>query len=299
VVSGGLFLSSVRDSMLTYRSRIEGVNVWNSLVFVLNGLIFLLIGLQLPTIAGQLGDISLGSAIWYGLFISIVLIVTRLVSTLGTSVFTTFMSRIITVADPNPGWRNPFIVGWAGMRGVVSLAAALSVPVLINEGQPFPYRNLILFITFIVILVTLVFQGLTLPWVIRKVKPEDKYSSISEHDQEMIIQKKIAHASLEFLGEKYGKERARNEHLDNLFGRLVIELRFLNQELEEINDKQEDSLKSFQAVYLEMLEEQRRLLNEMNRLPEFDEDLIRKYLLLIDLEESKIRQKQLPELGSE
>ena len=193
--------------MLTYRSRIEGVNVWTNLVFVLNGLIFLLIGLQLPSITRQLGDISLGRAIWYGLVISFVLIITRLLCTFGASLFTRFMSHFITVADPNPGWRGPLIFGWAGMRGVVSLAAALSVPLLIQEGQPFPYRNLILFITFIVILVTLVLQGLTLPWLIRKVKPEDKYTAIPEHKQEIIIQKKIAQASLQFLEEKYGEDR--------------------------------------------------------------------------------------------
>src|SRR5678816_2624212 len=156
VVSGGLFLSSRRHSMLNFRSRIEGVNVWTNLVFVLNGLIFLLIGLQLPSITRQLGDTSLGKAIWYGLVISFVLVLTRLLCTLGASPFTTFMSRLITVADPNPGWKNPLILGWAGMRGVVSLAAALSIPLVMDSGPPFPQRHLILFITFVVILLTLV-----------------------------------------------------------------------------------------------------------------------------------------------
>jgi CPA1 family monovalent cation:H+ antiporter len=298
VVSGGLFLSSKRDSMLSYRSRIEGVNVWNSLVFVLNGLIFLLIGLQLPSITGQLGDISLGRVIWYGLVISFVLIVTRLLCTLGTSLFTRLMSRFITVADPNPGWRNPVITGWAGMRGVVSLAAALSVPVLVNEGQLFPYRNLILFITFIVILVTLVFQGLTLPWLIRRVKPEDKYTTIPEHKQEIVIQKKIAQASLQFLEEKYCKDYLPNEYVNNLHARLKLDLKSFNQELEEINNTEENSFKSYPTIYLELLEQQRRLLNEMNRFAEFDEELIRKYLSLIDLEEFKIREKQLQEIDS-
>ena len=298
VVSGGLFLSSKRQSMLSYQSRIQGVNVWTNIVFVLNGLIFLLIGLQLPSITRQLGDISLGRAIWYGLVISVVLILTRLLSTLGASLFTRFMSRLITVADPNPGWRNPLVLGWAGMRGVVSLAAALSVPILIQEGQPFPYRNLILFITFIVILVTLVLQGLTLPWLIRKVKPGDKDTAIPEHKQELIIQKKIAQASHQFLEEKYGEECLLNEHLNNLHARLKIDLRVFNQELEEINNSKENSLKSYQTIYLELLEQQRRLLNEMNRLAEFDEELIRKYLSLIDLEEFKIREKQLQEVDS-
>jgi monovalent cation/hydrogen antiporter len=298
VVSGGLFLSNRRQSMLSYRSRIEGVNVWNSLVFVLNGLIFMLIGLQLPSITAQLGDISLSRAVWYGLVISFVLIVTRLLCTLGTSAFTVFMSRFVTVADAHPGWRNPLIVGWAGMRGVVSLAAALSIPILITEGQPFPYRNLILFITFIVILVTLVFQGLTLPWVIRKIKPEDKYTTIPEEKQELIMRRKIAQASLQFLEEKYSREFAEDKLLDNLHERLKIELGFFDEELEEISEGKENLLKSFQNVYLEMLEQQRKLLDKMNHLSEFDEELIRKYMALIDVEEFKIREKQLPEPAS-
>ena len=248
---------------------------------------------KLPSIIQQLGDISLGRAIGYGLGISLLLIVTRFLCTLGASLFTRFMSHFITVADPNPGWRSPIVIGWAGMRGVVSLAAALSIPLLIQEGQPFPYRNLILFITFIVILVTLVFQGLTLPWFIRKVKPEDKHTVIPQEEQEIIIQKKIAKASLQLLEEKHGKERLKNEHLNNLISRLQIDVDFFQRDLEELKSTTDNSLSNYQHIYLELLEEQRRLLNEMNKLSKFDEDLIRKYLSLIDMEEFKLREKLL------
>jgi Na+/H+ antiporter len=295
VVSGGLFLSSKRQRMLNYRSRIEGVNVWTNIVFVLNGLIFLLIGLQLPSITQQMEDISLGSAIWYGLVISLILIFTRLLCTFGAALFTRFMSHFITVADPNPGWKAPLISGWAGMRGVVSLAAALSIPLFIQDELPFPYRNLILFITFVVILVTLVLQGLTLPWLIRKVDMQDKFTSIPEQKQELIIQKKITQASLQFLEEKYGKERVQNEYLNNLFAKLQIDLNFLQRDFEELNNTPEKALSSYQRIYLELLEQQRKLLNEMNRRADFDEELVRKYLSLIDLEEFKLREKLLEE----
>jgi monovalent cation/hydrogen antiporter len=290
VVSGGLLLSSKRQSMLNYRSRIEGVNVWTSIVFVLNGLIFLLIGLQLPSITRQLGDISLVRAIGYGLGISLILIITRLLCAFGASLFTRMMSRIITVADPNPGWKAPLILGWAGMRGVVSLAAALSIPLLLN-GEAFPYRNLILFITFIVILVTLVFQGLTLPWLIGKVNLEDRFRKIPEEKQEIIIQKKMAKASLQLLEEKYGKDRATNQHLNNLMARLQIDVNFLQRDDQELRNPVDNTLRDFQYIYLELLERQRNLLKEMNHLSEFDEDLIRKYLALTDLEEFKVREK--------
>lgn len=291
VVSGGLFLSSKRHRMLSYLGRIQGVNVWTNLAFVLNGLIFMLIGLQLPSITRQLGNISLNSAIGYGLLISLVLIITRLLISFGASLFTRVMSHFVTVADPNPGWKAPLIAGWAGMRGVVSLAAALSIPLLVQGGLPFPYRNLILFITFIVILVTLVFQGLTLPWLIRKVKPEDRFSPIPEQRQEYIIQKKIAQFALQYLEERYSQDLDQNEYLRNLRERLNIDLSFYGQQVKEHQGTKHHPLLHFQQVYLEILEQQRQLLRQMNQRAEFDEDLIRKYLSLTDMEEFKVREK--------
>ena len=292
VVAGGLLLSSKRQRMLTYQGRVQGLNVWATIGFVLNGIVFLLIGLQLPSITRQVEEVSLGQAIGYGLAISFVLLIARLLSTLGAAAFTRFMSHFITVADRNPGWKIPVIFGWAGMRGVVSLAAALSIPVVINDGQLFPYRNLILFITFIVILVTLVFQGLTLPWLIRTLKPTSKFETITEEEQEIIIQKKMAHTSLEYLEEKYVDDLRTNEHIRNLHSRMKIDYAFFNQDIEEIKNAT-NSHTHYQRIYVELLEQQRIMLNKINHKAEFDEELIRKYLSAIDMEEFKIREKQL------
>lgn len=287
VVSGGLLLSNKRQSMLTYQSRIQGVNVWTSLVFVLNGLIFLLIGLQLPPLVRQLGTISLSRAIGYGLTISLALILTRLLCTFGASLFTRIASRFITVAEAKPGWKNPLILGWAGMRGVVSLATAISIPLTIGAGQPFPHRNLILFITFVVILVTLVFQGLTLPWLIRKLKPEDAYTAIPEAQQERIIQQTITQNSLQFLA-KTGLPNAR---IANLSERLNLDLSGLNGEPLETGNANSPTATDFQQTYLGLLQQQRTWLSEMNRQAGYDEELIRKQLALIDLEELRIRER--------
>lgn len=298
VVCGGLLLSNKRQSMLSYKSRIEGVNVWSSIVFVLNGLIFMLIGLQLPIITQQLADIGLTTAIRYGLLISLALIVTRLLCAFGAALFTRIASRFITVADANPGWKSPLIAGWAGMRGVVSLAAALSIPVMISSDQPFPYRNLILFMTFIVILVTLVFQGLTLPWLIRKLKLKDRFDTIPEQKQEIIIQKKIVHYSLQFLEEKYDGAVFSNQHVSNLYARLKLDQDFFNREMEEIINTEENTLIDYQLMYLDLLDRQRKLLHDMNGRMEFDEELIRKYLSLVDFEEYKVREKMFLEESS-
>ena len=296
VVSGGLLLSSKRQTMLNYRTRLEGVNVWTHFVFLLNGLIFLLIGLQLPSIVKQLEGIRLLPAIGYGLAISLALILTRLLCTFGAALFTRLMGKIITVADPNPGWKTPLIAGWAGMRGVVSLAAALSIPLLTNQGHPFPYRNLILFITFIVILVTLVFQGITLPWLIRKVQPEDKFKTIDETVQEKIIQKKIAAFSLQYLQKNF-TEGTNNKLVHSLIAKLEIELEVMHETIGPKPDADtavDNTREDFQKIYLGMLDEQRKLLQDMNKRTEFDEELIRKYLALVDMEEFKVREK-LPE----
>jgi len=293
VVSGGLLLSSKRHAMLSYRSRIENIDVWSVLSFVMNGLVFLLIGLELPTITQELGNVGLGRAIGYGLLISLTLVVARLLCSFGAVVFTKVASRFITVADANPGWRGPFLLGWAGMRGVVSLAAALSIPLLTPQGQPFPYRNLILFITFIVILVTLVFQGLTLPWLIRKVNPEERHQTISEEKQELILQKKLALQALRYVDEKAAQDAAPNDYLQNLRTRLQLDTAFLTHELESPTDIADNTLHHFHQHYLELLDRQRTLLHEMNHKMEFNEEVIRKYLTILDLEEYKLREKQL------
>ncbi|GGH63206.1 CPA1 family monovalent cation:H+ antiporter [Filimonas zeae] len=291
VVSGGLFLSHKRNSMLSFESRLQGINVWSVLGFVLNGIIFLLIGLELPVIVRQLGDVSLGQAIGYGLLISLILIVTRVLCTLGTSLFTTFISRFITVADARPGFRMPLVFGWAGMRGVVSLAAALSIPILMDNGQAFPQRNLILFITFIVILVTLVFQGLTLPALMRLLKITDKYEKIPRAKQELLIQKKLAWTAVQLIDKDYAQERDTTEHLNSLYQKLQTELHALQMHINEPNSNYRIAFEQFRTIYLQMLEAQRQLLHDINQLEEFDEELVRKYHTLVDMEEFKIREK--------
>jgi len=174
---------------------------------------------------------------------------------------------------------------------VVSLAAALSIPLLINDGEAFPYRNLILFITFIVILVTLVFQGLTLPWLMKKIKLKDNHNTISHREQELIIQKKLAKVSLELLEDKYADEKGANGHLANLLERMRLDVKHFERDLAELLKAEENPLKNYQTIYLELLEHQRRLLRKMNKNYEFDEEIIRKYLSLIDMEEFKLREK--------
>jgi len=122
---------------------------------------------------------------------------------------------------------------------------------------------------------------------------EDKYQVIPEEEQETIIQKKIAKTSLQLLEEKYGEEREQNEHLKQLFSRFQTDIDFFERD-EDVKTTNNNALRTYQNIYLELLEQQRSLLNKMNTRSEFDEELIRKYLSLIDLEELKLREKIQP-----
>jgi Na+/H+ antiporter len=290
VVSGGLMLSARRHEFLTYRSRLHGVNVWEAVAFVLNGFVFILIGLEFPVIIKNLGPEGFAPALRYSLIITAVLVVTRIVSTLSATVITMFMSKIITVADPSPGWKAPLLFGWTGMRGVVSLAAALSIPLTLNSGAAFPNRDLILFITFTVILVTLVLQGLTLPLMIKWIAMPDPDLTISLEQQRQLVRKKLSHLSLGILHEEYPEQSENNDMIKAIKLRYTADIE-LSKDWEKDNNeiRAREYYKDYREVMARLLKEQRHLLHGLNKKENISDDLVKQQLELLDLEEEKLR----------
>lgn len=282
VVCGGLFLSARQQKMMSNSSRLRSQSVWSALGFVLNGLVFILIGLQLPVIVFGLGDVSLKQAIGYGLIISAVLAVSRILMALGASVFTTFISRYITTADKHPGWKVPLIFGWAGMRGVVSLAAALSIPVLLDNGEAFPQRDLILFITFVVILFTLLVHGLTMPLLIRMLHIKEPDGQVPLEVEQQNIRKTIAQKSLEYLQQNFPEELSVYPQLQHMAERMENQIDFDNDDLKDMST-------GCRNVYFRLIDKQRKWLHDINQDIFVDEDLIKRNLLLLDLEEEKLK----------
>jgi CPA1 family monovalent cation:H+ antiporter len=168
VVSCGLFLSRRSDTLFSPAVRLGAWSFWESFTFILNGLVFVLIGLQFPAVRASIHSYRLSALLVYGAIFSALLILLRLAWVFpGTSLSYWIRRRFLHQNEPTPGARGIFVVGWTGMRGVVSLAAALALPTALRDGSPFPHRNMIVFLTFCVIFVTLVLQGLTLPPLIR------------------------------------------------------------------------------------------------------------------------------------
>lgn len=289
VVSGGLFLSFRSQDIFSYSSRLQVVSVWQTLVFLLNGIVFILIGLQLPGIIKGLDGYSVGEVIGYACIISLLTIVIRILWVFPGAYLPRFLSKRIRTTEENPGWKSVFIVAWSGMRGVVSLASALAVPLTLQNGQSFPHRNLILFITFIVILVTLVLQGLSLSFIVKKLKIE---VHDNEGQQQKAIRLRLAVAVMDFIETEYADDAAQIDAFNRVKGRYerMIEIagkNLLNEESKESNAP--TFLPRYRKFLLEIVAVRRKELEAIRHEKRYSDELIRNTEFELDLEEARLR----------
>jgi Na+/H+ antiporter len=166
-VTTGLHVSWYGPMLISATTRIQGVFFWDFFIYVIEGMVFLITGLQARTLIDRIGDYSMFELAISAVVVSAVVITARFVWMYPATYLPRWLFPTLKRRDPSPSWQWPFLLAFTGVRGIVSLAAALAIPLATVNGQPFPYRDLILFLTFAVILVTLVGQGLMLPWVIR------------------------------------------------------------------------------------------------------------------------------------
>jgi Na+/H+ antiporter len=165
-VVAGLYTSWHGPRLITAATRLQGVFFWGLFTYLIEGMVFLLTGLQARTLLDRIGELETGELIASAALISGVVVVTRFVWIFPATYLPRWLSPALARRDPSPPWQAPFLIGFTGIRGIVSLAAALAIPLATASGEPFPYRDLILFLTFAVIIVTLIGQGLALPPVI-------------------------------------------------------------------------------------------------------------------------------------
>ncbi|MFC8667998.1 Na+/H+ antiporter [Streptomyces sp. NPDC057199] len=169
VVVVALYLGH-RNWEVDFATRLQEEAVWKMVAFILESSVFALIGLQLPIVLKGLDEYEGVSAAWYAVAVFLVVVVSRFVWVYPATFLPRILSKRIREREDNPTWKGPFIISWAGMRGVVSLAIAFSIPLTAEGGEDFPGRNLILFLTFTTVIGTLVVQGLTLPPLVRALK---------------------------------------------------------------------------------------------------------------------------------
>ena len=173
VIACGMYMSRKSTEIFSAEVRLQTAAVWDALTFVLNGIVFVLIGLQLQYVVSQIRGMSQFRLVAYGTGFSLVVIVVRMLWVYAETYGMYGVRRWLKEPAEKPEGRSVFVIGWTGMRGVLSLAAAIALPETLPGGRVFPQRSMILFLAFCVILVTLVVQGLTLPWLIARLGLSD------------------------------------------------------------------------------------------------------------------------------
>jgi monovalent cation/hydrogen antiporter len=290
VVSAGVYLGLQSPKMTSPRNRLQVFEVLWVMDFLLNSLLFVLIGLQLPSIFGELYSESPVMLILYAVLVSSVVVGTRLVWTFPMAYLPRRLSRRLRERNPFPPWQQVAFVSYAGMRGAVSLAAALSLPLTIGGGEPFPGRDLIIFLTFCVILTTLVLQGLSLPFLIRRLGLE---SDVEEEHEENEARLRAAEAALEKIEELEGEEWVREDTAARLrefydYRRRRFSARYTgHSEDGEEEDYEERSL-AYQHLRRELLSAERAALLQLRDESRISDRVRGRIERDLDLEETRL-----------
>jgi CPA1 family monovalent cation:H+ antiporter len=287
VVTTGLYHGWRLPEMTTSRSRLEAGPVWKMIEFLLNGFIFLMIGLQLPQVLSRLTGYSLLELLRYAITISAAVILLRILWVFPATYVPRLLSRKLRQRDPCPPWQSVAIIGWTGMRGVVSLAAALALPQTTAAGAPFPGRDLIIFLTFVVILVTLVVQGLTLPFFIKALGLKD---DLSIEQEERTARLKANEGALARLGELARQEGVNQDVLQRIRVEYEDRLRQLEacEGCEEGNGPRLFS-SDYERLSHDALRVERRIIIQLRNEGVINDEVLRHILRDIDLAEARLQ----------
>jgi monovalent cation/hydrogen antiporter len=285
-VAAGLYLGSRRDGLFSATARIEAQGFWNALIFLLESVLFLLMGLQFRDVAGGIEDLDPARVV-------LTVLVTLAVS-LGLRVLWMFsVGPMLRRAIPGEPREEPpelsqgerLVAGWAGMRGAVSLAAALAIPATVDGGGPFPQRELIIFTVFCVIVVSLLLQGLTLPWLITRTGiGRDEADDAADEARARAAAASAALERLEEMVAEGDDERATN-HLRELY---EARLEHAQAPQDERGDGEREHVEAFQRLREELLRSERAALHELHERGEISEDALRTVERDLDLQEARL-----------
>ncbi|WP_411141074.1 Na+/H+ antiporter [Streptomyces sp. x-80] len=287
VVVVGLYLGH-RSWQVDFETRLQEAAVWKMVSFILESAVFALIGLQLPVVLRGLGEFGAARAAWYAAVVFAVVVLARFVWVFPATFLPRALSARIRAREPETTWAAPVIVGWAGMRGVVSLAIAFSIPATVHSGAPFPARDLVLFLTFTTVIATLVIQGLTLPPLIRALKlpARDVRAETLAEAQAQNDASQAAEARLDAL-----LADDRNALPGPLSDRLraVLERRrnAVWERLGTVNEETGESAdETYRRLTREVIDAERRVFVQLRDARRIDDEMLRTLLRRLDLEEA-------------
>lgn len=282
VVACGLFLSQRSSEIFLHQSRIQAYATWDTVTFILNGVIFILIGLQMRSVLSHIQEHSFTTLLWYGFLVSIVTIVARIIWVFPGAYLPRWFSSKVRKREPELAAKNVAIVAWSGMRGVVSLAAALALPLTIGENLPFPNRDLIIFLTFAVIFSTLVLQGMTLPILVRKLGIK---ADTGGQEEENHARYAIATSVIEHIEENYALGLS-DSVLNQIKSKYEIRIQRLRKD--ENNNLTEEQIQEFHRIQRELIKQERTYLDSMHKTRKIGDEALRKIEHELDLEEARL-----------
>ena len=296
VVCTGLFLSRQSNEVFSSLTRMKSKVVWDTLIFLLNGMIFILMGLQLPDILGKLDKYSMVQLIKYSSIISLVVISVRILWVFGGA----FGQKLL--GGPSIGndfyseqdkslWKNVLIVSWTGTRGIVSLATALALPTVMGDGNSFPSRPLILFLAFVVIFMTLIVQGLSLPLLLQVLNVKKLEHSNLEGKE---LRLTVAESTIHFIETTFPIDLAPpvesniKNHYEEISRRLRKELEAVGDLEKRDPDSQNLLLSDLIAAQVEILKFQRSLLIKFQKENRFSDEVLKRLENELDIEDLRL-----------
>lgn len=285
VVTVGLYMGWHTPELTNAETRLHGEAFWTILTFILNAALFALVGLQIPRVLDELEGWSTSELVLSATGVCAAVILIRLAFVFPLAYVPRFLFRRIRARDPYPTWRIPLVLGWAGMRGGVSLAAALAIPLTIEGGAPFPGRDIIIFLASCVILATLVLQGLTLPLLIKLVGLEDDGAAGTEEAKARI---RAAEAALVRLEELAEAGEIREDTVERIRGSYIFRADRFRERLDDDRSEIEDRSQAFQQVRRELLRAEEQAVVELRRAGVISDEVMHRILRDLALEELRL-----------
>jgi CPA1 family monovalent cation:H+ antiporter len=285
-VTAGVYLGWRSPELISPNTRIRTFAVWETLVFLINSFLFVLIGLQLRPVLDSLSGESTATLIRYAVIVSVTVIVVRIVFVPVLGYVPRLLFRSIRERDPYPPWQWPAVIGWAGMRGAVTLAAALALPFKTDSGAPFPERDLIIFLSFAVLFATLVLQGLSLPLLIRKLGLREDTSEAAEENKARL---KAAQAAIARIDELAEEDWVREDTAERLRRAYEYRLNRFRARFDDGDDGgYEERSAQYQRLVREALEAQRRKIIEMRNQGIVNDEVMHRIERDLDLEDNRL-----------
>ncbi|HEV8251462.1 MAG TPA: Na+/H+ antiporter [Gaiellaceae bacterium] len=287
VVTAGVYMGWYTPELTTVQTRLQGQGFWEILTFLLNVLLFGLVGLQLRPIIDSLSGQGDWSLLGEAAVIVLAVVLLRLAWVFPATYVPRRVFRRINERDPSPPWTYPAFIGWTGMRGAVTIAAALLVPLETDAGAPFPGRDLIVFFAFAVVLGTLVVQGLSLPLAIRALRLEEDDGGADAEEARARV--RAAEAALERLDELTGEPWVRDDTAERLRGLYRFRIdRFAERLSEDGAGSIEYRSTKFRRLRRELLEAERHAVVAMRNTGEISDEVMRRIERDLDLEDSRL-----------